>query len=40
VLFGYFSIGFFKTDKLERYVHLLAGFTILICGLGMLFFDW
>jgi sulfite exporter TauE/SafE len=40
VLFGYFGIGFLKTEKLERYVHLLAGFTIFICGLGMLFLDW
>jgi urease accessory protein UreG len=40
VLLGYFSIGFFKTDKLERYIHLLAGVTIFICGIGMLFLNW
>ncbi len=40
VLLGYFSIGYFRTDKLERYIHVLAGFTIFICGMGMLFLNW
>ncbi len=40
VLLGYFGVGYFKTDRLERYVHVLAGVTILMCGIGMLFLDW
>ncbi len=40
VLLGYFGIGYFKIDKLERHVHVLAGFTIFMCGVGMLFLDW
>ena len=40
VLLGYFGIGYLKTDKLERYVHVLAGFTLFMCGVGILFLDW
>ena len=40
VLIGYFGIGFLKTETLERYVHVLAGLTIFICGAGMLFLEW
>lgn len=40
VLLGYFGIAFAFTQKLERYVHVLGGVTILICGVGMLWMDW
>jgi len=40
VLLGYHGIGFFKTDRLERYVHVLAAATVVICGTGMVFLEW
>lgn len=40
VILGFMGIAFVKTDKLERYVHALGGFTIFICGAGMLFMGW
>ena len=40
VLLGYYSIRFFRTKKLEKYMHALAGFTLLTCGLGMVIMDW
>ena len=40
VLLGYFGIGFFKTNKLERYTHALGGLTIFVCGAGMVFMGW
>jgi sulfite exporter TauE/SafE len=40
VLFGYYGLSFLKIDKLEKYMHALAGFTLLICGLGMIYMNW
>ena len=41
VLLGYFGIGWFvKADRLEKYVHVLAASTVLICGTGMVFMEW
>lgn len=40
VLLGYFGISFLKTEKLERYMHALAGMTMFICGAGMVFLNW
>ncbi len=40
VLLGYFGIAFASTQKLERYVHVLGGVTIFICGVGMLWMGW
>ena len=40
VALGYYGISFFKTNKLERYMHALGGATIFICGLGMVFMGW
>jgi hypothetical protein len=40
VLFGYYGISFFKTAKLERFMHALGGLTIFICGAGMIFMGW
>jgi sulfite exporter TauE/SafE len=40
VILGLYGISFFKTGKVERYVHALGGLTILICGIGMVFMGW
>ena len=40
VLAGYHGTRFFKTDLLEKYMHAIGGFTIFICGLGMVFLNW
>lgn len=40
VLLGYYGFSFFRTDKLERYVHALGGAAISICGVGMVFLGW
>lgn len=40
VLLGYFGIAFASPQKLERYVHVLGGVTIFICGVGMLWMGW
>lgn len=40
VILGYYGISFLKTEKLEKYVHVLGGLTIFICGAGMVFLDW
>jgi sulfite exporter TauE/SafE len=40
VLLGYYGLSFFKPGKLEKYMHALAGFTLFICGWGMVFMNW
>jgi sulfite exporter TauE/SafE len=40
VFIGYKGISFFNTEKMERYMHALGGFTILLCGIGMVFIGW
>ncbi|MBU3713735.1 MAG: hypothetical protein FGM46_02165 [Ferruginibacter sp.] len=40
VLLGYWGIAFADTKKMERYMHVLAGLTLIICGAGMLFWEW
>ena len=40
VALGYYGISFFKTNRIERYMHALGGATIFICGLGMVFMGW
>jgi len=40
VLLGYFGIAFASTQKLERYMHVLGGVTIFICGAGMIWMGW
>ncbi len=40
VLLGYYGVAFFKTEKLERYVHVIGGSTVMICGTGMVFMGW
>lgn len=36
----YLGIPTLKTEKLEPYMHALAGTTIFTCGLGVLFLNW
>ena len=40
VLLGYFGLLIPKSSFSEKYVHVLAGITILICGAGMLWLSW
>lgn len=40
VLLGLYGISFLKTEKVEKYMHAIGGFTILVCGAGMIFLDW
>ncbi|QNK64034.1 sulfite exporter TauE/SafE family protein [Pedobacter sp. PAMC26386] len=40
VLLGVYGYSFFKTDKLERYVHAIGGAVVTICGIGMVFLGW
>ncbi len=40
VILSLYGISFFKTAKIERYVHAIGGFVILICGCGMVFLGW
>lgn len=40
VLLGYYGFSFLKTDRLERYMHALAGITLFVCGAGMVFLEW
>ena len=40
VLLGHYGVSFLKTEKLERYMHALAGMTIFLCGAGMVFLAW
>ncbi len=40
VLLGYYGISVFKPVKMEKYVHVLAGCVIMLCGAGMVFMGW
>lgn len=40
VVAGYYGTQFFKTGLLEKYMHAIGGFTIFICGAGMVFLNW
>ena len=40
VVSGYYGSSIIKIQKLEPYTHALGGFTIFICGAGMLFMGW
>ena len=37
VLLGYYGLSFFKIAWLEKYVQLISGLTLLLCGAAMLF---
>ena len=36
VTLGYYGISFLNTQKTARYIHVIGGFTLLLCGAGML----
>lgn len=40
VLLGYYSMVFVKTAFLEKYMHLLGGLSLVMCGVGMVFLGW
>lgn len=40
VLLGFYGIAFSATNKLEKYIHVLGGSAIAICGAGMLWLGW
>lgn len=40
VMLGCYGVSFCSTKKTERYVHVLGGVTIFICGVGMLWMGW
>ena len=40
VVLGFYGIHLLKTEKIEKYMHALGGFAILICGAGMVFLNW
>ncbi len=40
VLLGYYGFSFFRTEKLERYIHPIGGATILVCAIGTVFLGW
>jgi len=40
VLLGYYGIAFATAPRLEKYMHVLGGVTICICGAGMLWMGW
>jgi sulfite exporter TauE/SafE len=40
VLMGYYGLSFLKPQKAERYVHVLGGLTIFLCGATMVFLGW
>ena len=40
VMLGYYGFYLLRTSYLERYVHALGGFTILVCGIGMVYLGW
>lgn len=40
VLLGYYGIAFAATPRVEKYMHVLGGITICICGGGMLWMGW
>lgn len=40
VMLGYWGIAFTNTGKLERYMHAIAGLTLIVCGAGILCWNW
>ena len=40
VLLGLYGFSFFKTNKLERYMHAMSGAVVTVCGAGMVFLGW
>ena len=40
VTMGYYGFSLLKTNRLERHMHALGGFTIFTCGAGMVLMGW
>lgn len=40
VLLAVKGFQFFNLEKGEKYMHPLAGFTLAVCGAGMVFMGW
>ena len=40
VIMGYYGLSFLNSGKLGKYMHPIGGFTIFICGAGMVFLGW
>ena len=40
VVGGIYGIGFFKSNKFEKYMPVVSGATLLICGFGMVYLGW
>jgi hypothetical protein len=40
VVAGYYGLSFLKSGIAERYIHAIGGFTLLLCGTGMVFMGW
>lgn len=40
VILGYFGLAFTNTKLLERYMHAIAALMLIICGAGILFWNW
>ncbi len=40
VMIGIYGADFFRTDKLERYVHAIGGAVVTLCGIGVTFLGW
>lgn len=40
VITGFYGLAFLQMEKLSRYIHVLGGFTIFVCGAGMVFMGW
>lgn len=40
VWIGYKGLGFLQVKGFERYMHLIAGATLFVCGAGMVFMGW
>ena len=40
VMLGLRGIAFLQPQKLERFVHVLGGLAIFVCGVGMVFMGW
>jgi membrane protein DedA with SNARE-associated domain len=40
VICSLYGISLFSLAKFERYMHVLSGFVLLLCGIGMVFMGW
>jgi sulfite exporter TauE/SafE len=40
VLIGLYGVRFFRTEVLERYMHVISGAVVTLCGAGITFLGW